>query len=382
MKVLNVNMTISSRYGGGTAERTCQMSKHLSRSGIECSILTLDLGLTLAIRKSLNEVNIVALPCMSERFFVPRLSSKTFKAINEIVAKVDIVHIMGHWSIINALVYTFAHRLEKPYVFCPAGSLVIHGRSRFFKRLYNIIVGKSIIRNASALIASTKDEISYIRDNGANTNNLLVIPNGVDSGKLPFSEYDVGFRNRNGLVNCPFILFVGTFSSIKGPDLLLEAFSRVKDRFASHHLVYAGTDRGMILALKRSIAKFELEKRVHFVGYIDGFDKEQAYRSADLLVVPSRSEVISMVALEAGIRGTPVLVTDQCGFDEVAEFGGGMIVSASVDGLEKGLIRMLGNPDKLHFMGENLKRHIKQHYVWDTVIGKYNDLYNQILKSP
>ena len=57
-------------------------------------------------------------------------------------------------------------------------------------------------------------------------------------------------------------------------------------------------------------------------------------------------------------------------------------IIAALDGLEKGLIRMLGNPDKLHFMGENLKRHIKQHYVWDTVIGKYNDLYNQILKSP
>ena len=43
MKVLNVNPFINPSSGGGTAERTLQMSYYLAKSGVQCSILTLDI---------------------------------------------------------------------------------------------------------------------------------------------------------------------------------------------------------------------------------------------------------------------------------------------------------------------------------------------------
>jgi hypothetical protein len=43
---------------------------------------------------------------------------------------------------------------------------------------------------------------------------------------------------------------------------------------------------------------------------------------------------MSIVVLEAGITGTPVLITDQCSFDEVDRIGGGIVVRASVDGIQ------------------------------------------------
>jgi len=90
---------------------------------------------------------------------------------------------------------------------------------------------------------------------------------------------------------------------------------------------------------------------------------------------------MSIIVLEAGIMGTPVLVTDQCGFDEVERIESGRAVSASVDGLQKGLLEILKNPDKLKSLGSNLKRHVIDNYTWERIINKYIDLYRRVLSN-
>ena len=46
MKILNVNATLDLKTGGGTAERTYQISRHLADLGVDTIILTLDVGIT------------------------------------------------------------------------------------------------------------------------------------------------------------------------------------------------------------------------------------------------------------------------------------------------------------------------------------------------
>ena len=378
MKVLNVNMTINSIYGGGSAERILQLSREFPKVGIDCEVLTLDLGLTEDILGTLKNVRVHSIPCTSERFFLPRITLNTLKTIKNSIKNVDLVHIMGHWSVINSLAYIFARHLNKHYVFCPAGTLIIHGRSKLFKYIYNLIIGKSIIKNASAYIASTADEVTVIHENGGVKKGIKIITNGVEPDDLPkFS--DSGFREKYNLGDTPFLLFMGTFSNIKGTDLLLKAFERIQYLIPSYHLVFAGKSRGTLEDMKKFVITYALEKRVHFIGYLDNIDKYQAYHAADLLVVPSRSEVISMVALEAGLTATPVLITDQCGFNELSEVNGGKVVAASVGGIEKGLVEILSDIDKLKAMGINLRRYVRQNFVWETIIKKYIQLFNQIL---
>ena len=378
MRVLNVNMTINSLWGGGSAERTFQITKHLSNRGIDCKVLTLDIGLTSEVLKALPNVKVISIPCILDRFFVPKISPRVIGRINDLISSVDIIHMIGHWSVMNVLVYIFSRRLGKPYVFCPAGTLVIHGRSRHLKRLYTWTVGKRIIRDASGYVSITTGEIPELEKYLDISDKVVNIPNGVDQRDF-MARDDDHFRKKYDLGSHPFVLFVGTFSPIKGPDLILEAFYRVRSKFPDYHLVYAGIDRGLLSRLKENTANFDLVGRVHFIGYIEGPDKSKAYHAADLLVVPSRHEAMSLVALEAGITGTPVLLTDQCGFKEIATFGGGVVMPATVDGLEKGLVEMLEDPSKLKIMGENLKRYIEKEYSWDMIITNYIQLYNQIL---
>ena len=135
----------------------------------------------------------------------------------------------------------------------------------------------------------------------------------------------------------------------------------------------------MLSELKQMVDEYQLNDRIHFIGYLGGADKSNAYHAADLLVIPSRQEAMSIVALEAGISGTPVLLPDQCGFNVIEKIDGGKVVQASVKGIELGLIEILRDKDRLNSMGSNLKQFTSENFKWDSIIGKYLTLFGQIL---
>lgn len=376
MKVLNVNMSCDPVQGGGSVERTLQMSRYLARSGIECTVLTTDVGLTGDHPVDLEGVSLIKLKTMLQRYYLPRFSCK---GIGRIVERADIIQLMNHWTFLNAVVYVIARRRNKPYVVCPAGSLPYYGRSRTLKRIYNTVIGRRIVRNAHRCIAISPDEIDHFRSYGVEDDRISTIPNAIRPEDLAHEGVNT-FRDDFGIGEAPFILFVGRLNAIKGPDLLLKAFqNRLGCGNFKHDLVFAGPDGGMLTELKGMVADMGVAGRVHFVGYLGNRDKSNAYRASDLLVIPSRQEAMSIVVLEAGMTKTPVLLTDRCGFDAVESIGGGKVVPATVEGLEAGLAKLLDRPEVLRPMGIRLYRYVSENFTWDTMIKKYLSLYETIL---
>jgi glycosyltransferase involved in cell wall biosynthesis len=377
MKILNVNCTIDKKTGGGTAERTLKMSQSLHLAGIVCSILSLDMGDEGG--ENSNEVNTILLPCMSKRFYFPLLTYGTLKKIRAVVLESDIIHLMSHWSVINVIVYIFIRLYRKKYVFCPAGAMVIYGRSKYFKNIYNLVIGNSIIKNASACIAITKDEIKKFEELGIKREKISHIPNGVSANDFVTNGIGV-FKNQYGLSNNPFILFIGRLNSIKGPDLLLDAFIKAKDHLRDHMLVFAGPDEGLQKSLQQRAFRNGLESRVKFTGYLNQEQKSRAYAASSFVVIPSRHEAMSIVVLEAGVTKRPVLLTDQCGLDEVGNCGGGIVVSPTVDAISNGLCIMIDELlENNNEMGQNLYRYVEENYSWKIIINRFTTLYSDIL---
>jgi glycosyltransferase involved in cell wall biosynthesis len=90
---------------------------------------------------------------------------------------------------------------------------------------------------------------------------------------------------------------------------------------------------------------------------------------------------MSIVVLEAGREGTPVMVTDKCDFDVIEEVGGGVVVEASVSGLEGGLDVLLEDRQRLLSMGSDLQRYVQDHFSWDSIVGRYIELYKRIVNA-
>jgi len=375
LKVLNVSSTINPVTGGGEAERTYQMSLFLEKLDIDCHVLTLDTGLSSDRVGFLGPNKVTVLPCLFKRFLIPKFS---FILINRLVKNSDIVHLMGHWTLLNALAYLFIRINKKKYVVCPAGALPLFGRSKLIKIIYNFIVGRSIIRNASMCIAVTDSEIKSFANYGVDRNKIKIIPNGISPTDF-ISNDNHGFRLKHGLGDSPFILFVGRLNFIKGPDILLNAFLSIAPLFPSYNLVFVGPDGGMLSELSLMVKNAGMQDRIFFLGYLGGNDKSQAYHASALLVIPSRQEAMSIVVLEAGASGAPVLMSDQCGFNILESVGAGWVVPASINGLQSGISRALSDPVLLKVTSRNLKDLVLNRFSWIEVVKKYTDLYTKIL---
>ena len=375
MKVLNVNSSVGLKTGGGTAERTFNMSRYLTRAGATCTVLTLDLGLDAARVDALAPTKIVTLPCLWQRFYLPRVN---LQLISKLVEDTDIIHLMGHWGLLNAIVYIAARRAGKPYVVCPAGALPLFGRSRWLKRLYNFVIGNAIVKNADVIIAVTAAELPHFQSYGIPVSRVVVIPNGVC--KENFVVFDGVSLLDQGVKDGPLILFMGRLNLIKGPDLLLQAFAKVKDQLPGWQLVFAGPDGGMLSQLKSYTASQGLAQRVYFLGHVDGNLKSTLYHFARLLVVPSRQEAMSIVALEAGICGTPVLLTDTCGFNEIREIDQRLEVPADVDAIADRLMDLLSDQIQLEGIASQFGHLVEKRFAWKSLVPVYLELYEKVIK--
>ena len=360
MHVLNVCYTIDLEAGSGTAERTLQISRHLAMRGLRCSVLTLAIG---ELPEATPGLEVTALPCLSRRYFLPKITRQVVRTVARLVGEADVVHLMGHWSVLNALVYRHARRYGKPYLFSPAGTLAQAGRSLWLKRLYNALVGRRLVQNARGWIAVTPGEFEAFATYGVPAARVTVLPNGI----APAPEPDAAAL-RAMHVLAPYLLFVGRLHRVKGPDLLLEAFLAIAGRFPRHRLLFIGPDDGMREPLEETARRSGQGSRVVFLGYRAGAEKDAAYRCAELLVVPSRSEAMSLVALEAGIRGTPALVTDRCGFDELREIDPRLVAPASADGLASRMAALLEDADAPHRVGDRMRVFVQERYSWQRSI--------------
>jgi glycosyltransferase involved in cell wall biosynthesis len=120
----------------------------------------------------------------------------------------------------------------------------------------------------------------------------------------------------------PFrLLFAGRLTAQKGVDyleLIIRSFS-VKPFFKRMEFVIAGCGELDYMAVKLS-ASFD---NVKFVGFVK--EMEPYYRDTDIVIIPSRWETVSYIALESQLRGIPVIAFDIPGpadivFDSVTGF--------------------------------------------------------------
>jgi glycosyltransferase involved in cell wall biosynthesis len=376
VRVLTVVMMADARRGGGLAERAYQLTRAYPRAGgpgVQAELLTLDLDLTDARIGALAPAALTALPCPNRRFYLPARPGR----VAERVAAADVVHLLGHWTALGALGYQAARRHGVPWVVSPCGSLPVAGRSRAAKRVYNAAVGTRIVRDAAAAIAVTADEAVDFARYGRDPATLRVIPNGVSAAD---HDRDAGGRylRRHGLAGRRHLLFLGRLNRIKGVDLLVEAFAAAGAAADGWLLVLAGPDEGLGAELRARAAALGVADAVRFVGVVAGAERTEALRSASLLVVPSRREAMSIVALEAGVNGTPVLLTDACGFDDVARCGGGLVVAATAPALADGLRQLLARPDALAERGARLRALVLAELTWERAAARHLDVFADV----
>jgi phosphatidyl-myo-inositol dimannoside synthase len=203
---------------------------------------------------------------------------------------------------------------------------------------------------------------------------IPIIYNGVDTDTFcPAAEHRPG----NGLN----ILCVGRLIERKGQHYLIQAFSALQDaELGPVRLSFVGTGDAeeQLHSLAREIGVYD---RVDFKGFVRRQDMPRVYQEADIFVLPSQSEGMSIALLEAMASGLPVITTDTGGTMELVKPGGnGLVVQwGDVPGLTKALCALLKDEQLRKKMGVD-SREIAEKFSWAKVTADYLGLFQNYLR--
>ncbi|MBN2569578.1 MAG: glycosyltransferase family 4 protein [Deltaproteobacteria bacterium] len=112
------------------------------------------------------------------------------------------------------------------------------------------------------------------------------------------------------------VLFLGRITSQKGPQYFLEAAEIVHRVKPDIDFVVAGTG-DMVRYMKEESSHKGLSGNIHFTGFLNGGEVEQAYASSEIYVMPSVSEPFGITALDAIMYDVPVILSKKSGICEV-----------------------------------------------------------------
>ena len=248
-----------------------------------------------------------------------------------------------------------------PYIIVPRSSMTIKAQQKHWlkKKLANLLFYNRIIKNAVAIQYLTdtekKESQKFFFNEG------WIIPNGTN-----MNNEDKTFKLESE-IKAVFIGRIDTYQ--KGLDLLFESISIVQNilRKSKFHLSLFGPDRdNSVSALNILANKFGISDLITFKDPVFGEDKKEVLKTADMFIMTSRFEGLSMGLIEALSYGLPCLVTRGTYFmDEVNQFNAGIGTENSVDSISSGLSALVNDLDMLPIYSNNAKE-LSKKYSWDS----------------
>jgi glycosyltransferase involved in cell wall biosynthesis len=264
--------------------------------------------------------------------------------------------------------YPNCRLVVSPHGTLSSWALGFHGlRKKYFWRL---LQGPAV-RDAACFHATSDSEYGDIRQVGI-TQPICILPNGIDVPPLlkpPRSK-----RRR--------LLFFGRIHPVKGVTTLLRAWKAIQDRFRDWELHVVGPDdNGHLADVRALVVGLQLDRLV-LSGPLYGPNKLNAYRAADLFVLPTHSDNFAMTVAEALAAGTPAVVTVAAPWSRLMRQGAGWSIDVGLDPLVACLEEALSStPAQLSQMGQAGRRWMQSEFAWRTIAAQYVITYQWLLEG-
>jgi len=172
------------------------------------------------------------------------------------------------------------------------------------------------------------------------------------------------------------VLSVGRLEHFKGHDILLHAWPLLLEQKPEAQLWIAGSGSCHVV-LQQQAKQLGIESSVHFAGQLAADDVHWLMASADLFVLPSRSEPFGIVLLEAMAHGLPVVASRVGGIPEVVPESGA-IELVEIDDPGVLAAAMLSQLQMTVPSIEN-RDHAMQ-FEWSRQVGRFESIYQELVR--
>lgn len=227
-----------------------------------------------------------------------------------------------------------------------------------------------VFRAARALMYNSVEERALIDHVSHRRGPGVVV--GVGS-EIPEQTHAARFRKKFD-IRRPFALYVGRIDENKGCVDLFSHYQRYAARYPQ------GLD---LVLIGSSLLPIPQHPRIRHLGYQPDADKYDALAAADLLIMPSKYESLSMVALEAWALGKPVLVNGACDVlkGQVLRSNAGLYYE-SFEEFAEALYLLEATGPLGELLGRNGRGFFKRHYAWPVIERKYLEVFDRLKREP
>ena len=376
MRILVLNHEFPPIGGGGgrAAEDIC---RELSKRGYEIKVLTAHIK-GLPREEERDGYHIIRLPSLRTQVYKASFLSMAAYVLAGLWTgrrlirsfKPDVIH--AHFAVpAGALARALSWMTGIPYVLTvhlgdvPGG--VPEKTGGWFRWVYPFTRG--IWRNANQIIAVSK----FTRQLALKNYNvkIQVIPNGVDLGTLQ--------PNRIQLNQPPLIVFAGRFMAQKNPLQLVQTLRELKK--LQWQCVMIG-DGPLMQGVRRAVSESDLEDRFQFTGWIGPQDVLNWFDRSDILFMPSRSEGLPVVGVQALAKGLAIVASQVGGFVDLVDHdkNGYLIQQENVAQFSTSLLGLLSDSNRLlSFRNASLEK--AKCFEIIQVVNEYENIFLSVLTN-
>jgi glycosyltransferase involved in cell wall biosynthesis len=233
-------------------------------------------------------------------------------------------------------------------------------------------IERLVLRRADGAHTPNRDAAGILRAKGMPNNRpVRVIPLGVDPEPFEAAQ-PVDLAG----IAAPRIGFVGRLEPVKGLDVLLDAFDRLRTR-ASLVIAGAGSERRRLAARARG--------RVHIVPPVQFEALPGFLKTLDVLVLPSvtilpmHREQFGRVLVEAMAAGVPVIGSSSGAIPDVIGDAGLVVPERDADALATAIDAVLGNADLRQQCVARGRLRVKTRFAWGEVAEQMLELFDAAL---
>ncbi len=290
----------------------------------------------------------------------------------------DQVLVHSHFQFSNWIGARMCRRMRKPYVVFPHCSLrkiSLMGSNFIAKLIYLYCLEYLNFKNARFVAFNAEEEMedSLFAEKGK------IVPNGIDPILFNGSDSLKGkFRAQNPqFIGKVIFLFLGRIDKKqKAVDKIVNAFNIVSQRNPAAVLILAGPSEGNdAKEIAKQIVTLGLADKVFMLGLVTGNLKLSLLKDADIFLLTSNYEGLSVALLEAMYSGLPVVVSNRVGLHKkIDRYQCGIVVDPKVESIAEGMQSMLL---QLHRSQMNANAHalVSREHIWEAIS---QDLINQL----
>ena len=363
---------VASGFLGGPERQLLGQARRLPAHGFRAlvgSFLQGDEGEALLAEAAAQGLGTLALVCSGP------LDLSPVRQVVGAVRQRRLALLCAHGAKASVIGYLAARRAGVPFVAWVRGWTGETWRVRLYEAVHRMI-----LRRADLVVAVSQALADRCERVGVRRERLRVIPNAVDTDGL-IGARAVDLRAELGLLSrSPLVLSVGRLSAEKGHRYLLEAARLVVQERRDAHFVVLGDGRERS-RLAEQARRLGLNGRFLFPGFRS--DAAQLMAQADVLALPSVTEGMPNVVLEAFAAGVPVVATAVGGVPELVRNGenGWLVPSADAVALASALVAALADPDERARRGRSGQELVRAHYTFAAQAAQAAEAFREVLSG-